>query len=96
MFFPPPRPASVATPGATPATQAGPMGTDLTGGLGQVLMALGGGEGGGRMPLPQTAFPEQPRSMNPAYSQMVLQMLMGAGQSPVVPSLGASLSKLGG
>lgn len=42
-------------------------------------------------PMPQTTFPEVPRAQNPAFSQMLMQAMMGVqGQAPQ-SNLGALL-----
>lgn len=45
-----------------------------------------------RTPLPATTFPEAPRSMDPAFTQMVMQALMSASNAGgEIDSLGALL-----
>lgn len=49
-----------------------------------------------RTPMPQTTFPEVPRSQNPEFSNMVMRALMGGmggggGGGGGVPSLGSLL-----
>lgn len=48
-----------------------------------------------RQPLPQTTFPEVPRAMNPAFSQMVMQAMQGGPQAQT-GTLGALLRGIGG
>lgn len=57
------------------------------GGLGSILAAI---QSPGRGPgMPQTTFPEQPRNMDPAFSQMVMQAL-----SPKLGAPNAGLSAI--
>lgn len=45
-----------------------------------------------RTPMPQTTFPEVPRSINPQMSQMIMQALMGGNQPQAMPTLGQLLA----
>lgn len=45
-----------------------------------------------RVQVPQTTFPEVPRAMNPQFSQMLMQMMLGAnGGQSARPTLGSIL-----
>ena len=68
---------------------AGPMpgqATGLTDNLGLLLSSLATPEAQS-LPGQQTTFPHQPMQMNPAFAQMIMQMLMQ--QQPNMSSLGA-------
>ena len=77
---------SPTVPGVEPPPQSSPDQAALAAMMGAVQMPEAS-----RTPLPQTTFPEAPRAMNPAFSQMLIQAMMGAnGQAPQA-SLGSLL-----
>lgn len=48
-----------------------------------------------RTPLPQTTFPDQPRAMNPMFTQLVMQALLAGSQGGAPANLGQILSGMG-
>lgn len=84
---PPARPAMPGAGGMNPAA-AGAGGMDPMMMM-QIMGALAPSDQG---PMPPATYPSPPMSMNPAFTQMALQALMGGSQAAPQPNLGALLA----
>lgn len=80
MSSPPPMPRPMPIGG--PAAPGTAMGTGGPMGLASILGALQAPQAPDT-PYAQTTFPDQPRTLNPQFIQLILQAMMGAqGQTP--------------